>query len=471
MNRILLVEDKESMRRMLRRTLETAKYRVDEAAGAEEAARKLGLARYDLVLTDLKLPGQDGFAVLRAAKEAFPPMPVIIMTAFGTIDVAVQAMKEGAYHFIAKPFDSDHLLLEIERAISQCRLVAENLILKGELAEKLGAPTIVGQSTKIEEVLTLIQKVAASSATVLLTGESGTGKELFARALHHKGPRRAHPFVAINCAAIPDTLIESELFGHERGAFTGATGAKPGKFELADGGTLFLDEVSDLSAAVQAKLLRVLQEQTFERVGGTRTIEVDIRIVAATNADLAKQVEERRFREDLYFRLNVFPICIPPLRERPEDIPALVEHFIMKYAVKLRRRVRGISKDALQLLMRYRWPGNIRELENFVERAIILTAGETLQPTDFRPGLGQTAVTDEGIAGESLQEISARASRLAEIECIRRTLARVKGNPQKAAQHLKVSDKALQAKIEEYGIELPEDDGADHPRDRRSRER
>ncbi len=469
MNRILVVEDKASMRRMLRRTLETAKYRVDEAADGDEAVRKLGLSRYDLVLTDLKLPKKDGIAVLRAAREAFPQMPVIIMTAFGTIELAVQAMKEGAYHFIGKPFDSDHLLLEIERAISQFRLVTENLILKGQFAEKLGSPTIIGKSKKIAEVSALIQKVATSNATVLLLGESGTGKELFARVIHHNSPRRGRPFVAINCAAIPDTLLESELFGHERGAFTGATGAKPGKFELADGGTFLLDEVSELSPAVQAKLLRVLQEWTFERVGGTRTIEVDVRIVAASNADLARAVQEHRFREDLYFRLNVFPVSIPPLRERPEDIPALVEHFIMKYAVQMCRRVRGISKDALQLLMRYRWPGNIRELENFVERAVILATGEVLQPADFALGLGTMAATDEAAAGASLQEISARASRLAEIQRIRQTLARVGGNRQKAAEQLKVGYKTLQAKIEEYGIELPSVEGTGEPSPRRTR--
>ena len=385
---------------MIRRTLEAAKYQVEEAADGQEAVRKLGLARYHLVLTDLKLPKQDGIAVLKAAKEAFPQLPVIIMTAFGTIDLAVRAMKEGAHNFIAKPFDSDHLLLEIERAISQFQLVVENLVLKEGLAEKLGTPTIIGNSKKIREVSVLIQKVAGSNATVLLQGESGTGKELFARELHHKSPRRTRPFVAINCAAIPDTLLESELFGHERGAFTGAIGAKPGKFELADGGTLLLDEVSELSPAVQAKLLRVLQERTFERVGGTRTIEVDVRIVAASNADLVKAVKERRFREDLYFRLNVFPVLIPPLRDRPEDIPPLVEHFIVKYAGRIRRQVRGISKGALQLLIRYRWPGNIRELENFVERAVILATGELLQPADFALGLEAAGAADDEKAGE-----------------------------------------------------------------------
>ncbi len=469
MSRILVVEDKESMRRMLRQTLERAKYTVEEAPDGDEAVRKLGLGRFDLVLTDLKLPKKDGMAVLRAAREASPHLPVIMMTAFGTIDLAVQAVKGGAYHFIAKPFDSDHLLLEIERAISQSRLVTENLILKEGFADKLGAPTIIGNSKKIQEVLALIQKVAASNATVLLLGESGTGKELFARALHHKSPRRARPFVAINCAAIPDTLLESELFGHERGAFTGATGAKPGKFELADGGTVLLDEVSELSPAVQAKLLRVLQERTFERIGGTRTIDVDVRVVAASNADLARAIRERKFREDLYFRLNVFPVPIPPLRERPEDIPALVEHFIAKYAMETRRQVRGISKPALKLLMQYSWPGNIRELENFVERGVILTSGEMLQPSDFAFGLSETPVTDEAAYGESLQEAAARAGRQAEAECIRRTLARVGGNRQRAAEQLKVSYKALQAKIEEYGIELASEEGAGEPRGRRTK--
>jgi DNA-binding NtrC family response regulator len=454
---------------MIRRTLEAAKYRVDEAADGDEGVRKLVLSRYDLVLTDLKLPKQDGFAVLKAAKEAFPQMPVIMMTAFGTIDLAVRAMKEGAYHFIAKPFDSDHLLLEVERAMSQFRLVTENLILKEGLADKLGAPTIIGKSKRVQEVSALIQKVAPSNATVLLLGESGTGKELFARALHFESPRRAHPFVPINCAAIPDTLLESELFGYERGAFTGAVGSKPGKFELANGGTLFLDEVSELSPAVQAKLLRVLQQHSFERVGGTRTIDVDVRIVAASNADLAKAVRERQFREDLYFRLNVFPVPIPPLRERPDDIPALVEHFIAKYAVEIRRNVRGISKAGLQLLIHYRWPGNVRELENFVERAVILTSGDLLQPDDFSLGLASTPAADEANAGESLQEIGARASRLAEIESIRRTLAASGGNRQKAADQLKISSKILQAKMEEYEIELPSEGDSIDRRSRRTR--
>jgi DNA-binding NtrC family response regulator len=407
MNRILLVEDKDSMRRMVRQTLEAAKYRVDDAPDGQEAIRKLGLGRYDLVLTDLKVPKQDGFAVLRAAKEAHPELPVIVMTAFGTIDLAVRAMKEGAYHFITKPFDSDHLLLEIERAISRYRLVVENLVLKDGLADRLGPPTIVASSPKMQEVLSLIQRVAGSDATVLLHGESGTGKELVAQALHHWSPRRARPLVAINCAAIPDSLIESELFGHERGAFTGATAAKPGKFELADGGTLLLDEIGDLPLAVQAKLLRVLQERTVERVGGTRTITIDVRIVAATNADLGTAVQERRFREDLYFRLNVFPVSIPPLRDRVDDVPALVDHFIAKYARRMRRNVRGVAKGALQLLVRYRWPGNVRELENFVQRAIILATGEWLQPADFALGLGEAA----GAGPEEDSPVERRARR------------------------------------------------------------
>jgi DNA-binding NtrC family response regulator len=453
---------------MIRRTLEAAKYSVDEATDGEEAVRKLGVARYRLVLTDLKLPKRDGFAVLKAAKEAFPQMPVIMITAFGTIDLAVRAMKEGAYHFIAKPFDSDHLLMEIERAIAQFQLVVENLVLKEGLADTLGAPRIVGNSKKIQEVATLIEKVAGSGATVLLLGESGTGKELFARGLHHKSPRRARSFVAINCPAIPDNLLESELFGHERGAFTGAVGAKPGKFELADGGTLFLDEVSELSPAVQAKLLRVLQERTFERVGGTRMIEVDVRVVAASNVDLAKAVRDRRFREDLYFRLNVFPVSIPPLRERLEDVPALVEHFIAKYAVRVGRHIRGVGKDALQALMRYRWPGNVRELENFVERAVILATGDLLRPADFPLGVGAPESSDEHPPEGSLREISARASRQAEIDHIRRTLAAVGGNRKKAAEQLKLSEKEVQAKVEEYGIEVAAERDASGPRPRRS---
>ena len=463
MQRILIVEDKESLRRMLRQTLEAAGYPAAEAGDGAEAARMLSNARYDLVVTDLKLPKRDGLQVLRAAREADPETQVIVMTAFGTVPTAVQAMKEGAFDYIEKDADfADRLVVLIERALERRRLASENRLLKETAA---GMPNIVGTSPPMKEALALAEKVAPSAATVLLLGESGTGKELFARRIHALSPRRERPLVAINCAAIPDTLLENELFGHERGAFTGASGLKQGKFELADGGTLFLDEIGDLSAAVQSKLLRVLQEHTFERVGGTRVIEVDVRIIAATNVDLARAVRERRFREDLYFRLNVFPIATPPLRDRPEDIPALVQHFIAKFAREMRKKVTGATPEALRALRAYGWPGNVREVENALERAVILAMEDQVQPADLALGLGRAAREDpEPIAlTGSLHEVSLRASQRAERELIRKVLRECAGNKTRAAEALDVSYKTLLTKIKEYGLQDLGDEPAPLP--------
>ncbi|HEU5393507.1 MAG TPA: sigma-54 dependent transcriptional regulator [Candidatus Methylomirabilis sp.] len=452
---ILVVEDKPSMRRMLRETLEGAGYKVDEAADGEEALKKLSLNHYQLVLTDVKLPKKDGLAVLRAAREVAGNLPVILMTAYGTVESAVQAMKDGAVDFLTKPFDSDYLLRLIERALERYRLYTENLVLKEGVAEKMGFPKIVGASRAMQQVSALIQKVAPSNATALLLGESGTGKELFARAIHQMGTRAGRPFIAINCAAIPDTLLENELFGHEKGAYTGAQAQKQGKFELADGGTLFLDEIGDLSPAVQAKLLRVLQDGAFERVGGTKPIQVDVRIIAATNTDLARAVRDRKFREDLFFRLNVFPISIPPLRERPEDIPMLVTHFVHRFAQEMRKEIREVTPEALKALMAYPWPGNVRELENFIERAVILTTGPALTVQDFALGLkrGRGERESEFPLTGSLHEVGARASARAERDLIVRTLQATGGNKSKAAEMLQVSYKTLLNKIKEFSIE------------------
>ncbi|MFN3477215.1 MAG: sigma-54-dependent transcriptional regulator [Candidatus Methylomirabilales bacterium] len=460
MQRILVVEDKEGMRRMLKETLEGAGYQVAEATDGAEAVRRLTISCYDLVITDLKLPKKDGLAVLRAAKEVDPQIPVILMTAYGTIRTAVEAMREGAYDYVEKDEAFvDRLLLLVERALERRRLFHENIILRAEIAEKIGFPKIIGTSRKIQEVSSLAQKVAQSTATVLIVGESGTGKELVARTIHAKSGRASGPFIQVNYAAIPETLLESELFGHEKGAFTGAVALKQGKFELADGGTLFLDEIGELSPSVQAKLLRVLQDRRFERVGGTRPIEVDVRIIAATNTDLAKAVKEKRFREDLYFRLNVFPIAIPPLRERPEDIPPLVEYFMAKFSAQMRKAIKGISGEALKALMGYPWPGNVRELENFVERAVILNQSGTLELQDFALGLSEEGGFKEesfSLAG-SLHEVSERASRWAERRLIRKVLEETRGNKSKAAELLQVSYKTLLTKIKEYGLEAPEE--------------
>jgi len=454
-DRILIVEDKESLRRVLAETLEGEGYGVAEAADGEEAIQKLSGERFDLVLTDLKLPRKDGIEVLRAAKENSPSAAVVLMTGFGTIDLAVQAMKEGAYDFLSKPVDTNYLLVLIERALERQRLWRENILFRSEMAERLSLPEIVGRSPKIKEAFLLLEKVAPTPATVFLSGESGTGKEIFARALHFLSSRRSRPFVAINCAAIPENLQESELFGYEKGAFTGADSPKLGRFELADKGTLFLDEVGDLSLPTQAKLLRALQEGTLERVGGTKSIHVDVRLVAATNQDLVKATDERRFREDLFYRLHVFPIHLPPLRERPEDIPLLAERFVNRYALEMKKPVKGISSQALPLLQHYSWPGNVRELQNCMERAVILCPqGEVgRQHIQFGPERGGDALEISLDSSGSLLEASSKAARAVEKRLIQEALRESKGNKWQASKRLRVSYKTLFSKIKELEIE------------------
>jgi len=454
METILIVEDKESMARMLKDTLESEGYRVISANNGVEGMKYLKDSRIDLVLTDLKLPEKDGLEVLKLSKEENQMVPVIVMTAFGSVETAVHAMKEGAFDFITKPFDIDHLLMLIRRALETQRVLTENILLREEFASKLGLPRIIGKSTKITEVAQLVQKVAPAKTTVLLLGESGTGKELFARAIHNLSQRRNYPFVPINCAAIPKNLLESELFGHEKGSFTGADAKKLGKFELADRGTIFLDEIGDMDLTLQSKLLRAIEESEIERIGGVRTVKVDVRIIAASNRDLEKAVEDKGFREDLYYRLNVFPIEIPPLRERREDIPLLVEYFINKYRLELKTTQKDISKDALNILMNYRWKGNVRELENTIERALILCDGDIISPEHIvltqRPvAESATQLLSEG----TLEDVAKRALKIAETESIVEALRKTRGNKSKAAEILRVSYKTLLTKIKEYGIE------------------
>ncbi len=369
---ILVVEDRDSLRTMLARTLESHGHAVAEARDEPEAVEKMWETGPAVVLSDLRLPRGDGFGVIRAAKEFDAELPVIVMTAYGSIQDAVAAIKQGALDFLAKPVDPDHLLLLVERAVAQRRLVAEYLFLKEEVLARRGLPKIVGAAPALKAVSLAIQKAAATDATVLFEGESGTGKELFARAVHALSPRSEGPLVAINCAAIPEGLLETELFGHEKGAFTGAVGRKIGKFEAADGGTLFLDEIGDLSLPLQAKILRALETKSFERLGGTSTIRVDVRVVAATNRQLRAAVAARQFREDLYFRLSVFPIAIPPLRDRQEDILLLARHFVERFCREMNKPVMVIDEAAAARLSAYRWPGNVRELQNCIERAVIL---------------------------------------------------------------------------------------------------
>jgi DNA-binding NtrC family response regulator len=451
---ILLVEDKESLRRVLRLTLENAGYSVTEAVDAREAANEIARVPHRVVLTDLRMPHGTGLDVLRAARNADGDVPVIVMTAYGSIDEAVQAMKDGAHDFLQKPVDSNHLLLLVERALEQVRLRTENLLLREEWSKRYGFPRILGESEAIKRTVAETQRVAQTEATVLLLGESGTGKELFARAIHHLSNRRDKPFVAINCAAIPETLIENELFGHERGAFTGAGDRRLGKFELASLGTVFLDEIGELPLAVQGKLLRAIEEKSVDRIGGRAPIPVDVRVVAATNKDLRAAVDKGEFRGDLFFRLAVFPIEIPPLRERDADIDLLARHFAAQLGKELRGRPATLSDASLAALGAHRWPGNVRELENSIERACILADSTMLEPRDL--GLVGESPRDARALGfdtsGTLGEATDRAVQLIERQKIAATLKTHDGNKTHAAEELGVSYKTLLTKIKEYEL-------------------
>jgi DNA-binding NtrC family response regulator len=455
MDTILVIEDKESMLAMLRQTLEAEGYNVVPAKDGVEGIKKLADERIALVLTDLKLPRKDGFEILKAVKADNPLLPVIVMTAYGTIENAVRAVKEGAYDFLTKPFDTDHLLVLMKRALDTYRVATENLLLKSEFADRIGLPKIIGKSRQLQEISAAVQKVAPTNATVLINGESGTGKELFARAIHYLSTRKEGPFVAINSAAIPRELLESELFGYERGAFTGADARKLGKLELADKGTVFLDEIGDMDLALQAKVLRVLQEQVIERVGGSKPIKIDVRIIAATNKDIDQAVAAKSFREDLFYRLNVFPLAIPPLRERREDIPALANHFLAKYSAEVRKGPLNLSDEAKELLMKFPWKGNVRELENVIERAVIYAEGGLIRPQDL--GFKEASITEvliENIPREgTLPEVAEAATRIAESRRIKQVLKQTGGNKTRAAEILQVSYKTLLTKIKEYQLE------------------
>jgi DNA-binding NtrC family response regulator len=456
---ILIVEDKDSLRAMLRHALEDQGHLVVEAADEAEALRQVRDARPDLVLSDLRLVSGDGVGVLRGAKDIDPEIPVIVMTAYGSIQDAVVAMKEGALDFLAKPVDPDHLLLLVERALVQRRMAAENRVLRDELAARRGAPAIIGQDPALGRMMATVHRAAATDTTVLLLGESGTGKELVARALHALGSRADGPFVAINCAAIPETLLETELFGHEKGAFTGATARKAGRFELAHRGTLFLDEIGDLPIGLQAKILRALEEKRFDRVGGTQPLQVDVRVVAATNRNLKAAVAARQFREDLFFRLSVFPIDIPPLRERLGDIELLARHFVDRFCRDLKKKPLALSAEAIDELKRYQWPGNVRELQNCIERAVILADGDTIRPRhlnlSFRDGVAAEVVSDPWSAVDltgSLADVARRAVVEMERRKIQAALKDASGQKPRAADLLQVSYKTLLQKMKDYEI-------------------
>ena len=455
MEKILIVEDKESMAQMLRETLELARYEVIIAKDGGEGIKRVRDSKVDLVLTDLKLPKKDGIEVLKASKEENPLLPVIVMTAFGSVETAVSAMKMGAYDFITKPLDTDYLLMLIDRALRNQRIVTENILLKDALSHRAGIPDIIGKSPGMIAVAENIQKVSSTKTTVLLLGESGTGKELFARAIHDLSPRRDRPFVTLNCAAIPKELLESELFGHEKGAFTGAGEKKPGKLELADRGTVFLDEIGEMDLGLQAKVLRALQEGEIDRVGGSKPVTVDIRIIAASNRDLEAAVAGHLFREDLFYRLSVFPITVPPLRERKDDIPVLAEHFIAACAAEMNVPRKCISETAMDTLKSYYWKGNVRELENVIERAMILCEGDTITEEHLRlaPSVSPASMLMNIPMEGTLEEASHTALRAAETMRIRKALESTHGNKTRAAEMLKVSYKTLLTKIKEYGIE------------------
>jgi len=447
---VLVVEDKDSLRSMLEESLRAEGWNVVGVASGSAAVERLRNGEQaDLVLTDWRLPGADGLAVLDAAKALDPTLPVVVMTAFGSIETAVDAMKRGAEDFITKPVDPELLRLLVARAIER-RAGRRETLLFAEQARSI--PSIIGESTQLKVVKAEVERVAATDATALLEGESGTGKELFARAIHALSSRARHAFVAINCAAIPDTLLESELFGHERGAFTGAASRRLGKFELADGGTVFLDEIGELSAATQGKLLRVLQERSFHRVGGTVSIQVDVRIVAASNRPLSKLVADHQFREDLYYRVRVFPIVIPPLRDRPEDIDPLLDWFLEQLPRELKRKPIRLSDSARESIRAYSWPGNVRELRNCLERALILAEGNMIEERHLRL-LPENLSAASPRAEETLLEVRERAARSAERLWLLRALEKAKGDRTAAAEASGLSPRRFEAKLREHSLD------------------
>jgi DNA-binding NtrC family response regulator len=450
--RILVVDDEEQMRDLLAKVLERKGYQVSACGDGAEALALLEREPADLVVTDVRMPGLNGMEALRAIKELNPDIVVIIMTAFGSIDQAVQAVKDGAYDYINKPFKIDEILLTIEKALEERHLRHEVSTLRQELRTRYHFENLIGKSRAMQEIFGLIEQVAGSRSTVMVYGKSGTGKELVAKAIHYNSPRSSKAFVAVNCAAIPAELLESELFGHEKGAFTGAIATKVGKFELATGGTLFLDEIGHMRLDLQAKILRALQEREIERVGGTRTIKIDVRVLAATNRDLKKAIEEGTFREDLYYRLNVVPITLPPLRQRREDIPLLVEHFIGKYNREFARKVKGFSAGATAALYQYDWPGNVRELENVIERAVALAQSETISlrelPLEISI-LGGDVIEDIQKAGLTLREARSHFER----QYILNILERVQWNQTEAARVLGLHRNTLAWKLQRLRID------------------
>ncbi len=448
-DRILVIDDDDGLRDSLQLLLSAEGYEVAGAEDGEAALRQVERAPFDVILCDLRMPGLDGMELLPELVRRLPSTPILMMSAYGTDELALEAIHRGAYDYLAKPFQPAEALFTIRKARERQKLRRANQLLRREVDRVVGERPVVATSQPMIDLLELMERAAAYKSTVLLTGESGTGKEVLARAIHAQSPRRDAPFVAVNCGAIPDNLIESELFGHAKGAFTGADRAKRGLFVEADGGTLFLDEIGELPTALQVKLLRVLQEEEIRPVGESKAREVDVRVIAATARDLEAEVRETRFREDLFYRLNVVRLAVPPLRERPKDVPLLVDHFLERLRVALGKPVRSIADDALERLVAYGWPGNVRELENVVERAVILADGERITLRELPENV--ISPSEPGPGGEADYSLK-RARRLAEISAIQRALRATGGNRTHAARLLEISHRALLYKLKEYGI-------------------
>ena len=450
--RILIVDDEESFRHMLSVILIKEGYEVDTSSNGEEGLQKASASPFDQILCDIRMPRMDGLVFLREIKKTGAETTVIMMSAYGTVDTAIEAMKLGAYDYISKPFKPDEIILTLRKSEEREQLRRENQLLRKEVGKEYSFENIVSKNEKMQKMFDVIRKVSQYKSTVLITGESGTGKELVARALHYNSDRSQSPFIAVNCGAIPENLLESELFGHAKGAFTDAIRTKKGLFEEADGGTLFLDEIGELPGQLQVKLLRVLQDGEIRRIGESKSIQIDVRIVAATVKDLSKEVNEGHFREDLFYRLNVLPIHIPPLRERKEDIPLLIQHFIGKYNQTMNKNVADVDHNAMDTLMNYKWYGNVRELENTVERAIVLSEKNNI-------GLENLPIEIQNFKEESQLEVLSeeeysikKASKSLEVNLIKKALRRTKGNHTHAARLLEISHRALLYKIKEYGI-------------------
>ncbi|MBI1820829.1 MAG: sigma-54-dependent Fis family transcriptional regulator [Nitrospirae bacterium] len=448
MKKILIAEDKESMRKMLIEVFSEKGYVLTECQDGKEAIEKIEEEFFDIILTDLKMPKKDGIEVLKAAREKSPETPVIMMSAFGTVESAVEAMRKGAYDYVLKPFSLNEIEIKVEKALQQKNLISENTYLKGNL---LDFGDIIGKEENIQKVYKMIEKVAPQTTSVLVLGESGTGKEIVAREIHKRSSRPSQPFLAVNCAALAESLLESELFGHEKGAFTGAAFQKRGRFEMADGGTLFLDEIGEIGQSIQVKLLRFLQEKEFERVGGTKTLKVDVRIIAATNRDIKQEVFEKRFREDLYYRLNVVTLKLPPLRDRKGDIESLSEHFLKKYNRDLHKHNR-LSQEVIAVFKKYPWPGNIRELENVIERAVVLSEDEMIVLADIPAEMHQETflprLTPDLAASLKLPE---QINHL-EMDILKKTLEENHWNQTKTAKVLGLKRSSLQYKMRKYGL-------------------